>query len=159
MSTVRKMPGGRMDPATLARAANGRPLCRWCGIEVPAKRRSFCSDWCVNEWRLRSDPGYLREQVARRDHGICAKCGIDTNRAYWELKRARGARRLALAADWGLQGLTRRSLWDADHVLPVVEGGGECDLENLRTLCLKCHRQATQALRERLRSNGPNRAN
>jgi hypothetical protein len=25
--------------------------------------------------------------------------------------------------------------------VPVVEGGGECDLSNMRTLCLKCHRR------------------
>jgi 5-methylcytosine-specific restriction endonuclease McrA len=29
----------------------------------------------------------------------------------------------------------------------VVEGGGECDPENIRTLCLKCHRAATARLR------------
>ena len=46
--------------------------------------------------------------------------------------------------------MTRKSLWDADHLVPVVEGGGECDLENLRTLCLMCHRQETLALRRRL---------
>jgi 5-methylcytosine-specific restriction endonuclease McrA len=45
----------------------------------------------------------------------------------------------------------RRSLWDADHILPVAEGGGECDLENLRTLCLMCHREATAELRRRMR--------
>ncbi|HEV2687987.1 MAG TPA: HNH endonuclease [Bryobacteraceae bacterium] len=44
---------------------------------------------------------------------------------------------------------TRKSLWDADHIMPVVEGGGECDLANLRTLCLKCHGAATAALRRR----------
>jgi hypothetical protein len=33
--------------------------------------------------------------------------------------------------------------------VPVVEGGGECDLQNLRTLCLICHRQQTAALRAR----------
>jgi hypothetical protein len=36
--------------------------------------------------------------------------------------------------------------------LPVVEGGGECDLQNLRTLCLICHRQQTLELRRRLAS-------
>jgi hypothetical protein len=34
--------------------------------------------------------------------------------------------------------------------MPVVEGGGECDLENIRTLCLICHRRATGDLRRRL---------
>jgi hypothetical protein len=42
-------------------------------------------------------------------------------------------------------------LWDADHILPVAEGGGECDLDNIRTLCLLCHRTATKELRARLR--------
>src|SRR5581483_7715613 len=27
------------------------------------------------------------------------------------------------------------------HILPVASGGGECDLSNMRTLCLKCHRE------------------
>ena len=45
----------------------------------------------------------------------------------------------------------RKSLWDADHILPVTEGGGECDLDNIRTLCLRCHRAATAQLRERIR--------
>jgi 5-methylcytosine-specific restriction endonuclease McrA len=41
-------------------------------------------------------------------------------------------------------------LWDADHVIPVIEGGGECDLSNMRTLCLKCHRAQTLEIRRRL---------
>jgi hypothetical protein len=53
---------------------------------------------------------------------------------------------------WGVRSVTaRRSLWDADHILPVAEGGGECDLDNLRTLCLMCHREATAELRRRMR--------
>ena len=50
--------------------------------------------------------------------------------------------------DWG----GRRHLWDADHIVPVVEGGGECDLANMRTLCLKCHKLATAELRRRRKS-------
>ncbi|MGO9970456.1 MAG: HNH endonuclease [Bryobacteraceae bacterium] len=30
-----------------------------------------------------------------------------------------------------------------------MEGGGECDLENLRTLCVRCHREVTAELRQR----------
>jgi hypothetical protein len=144
------MPGGFADRAALERGPNGRPLCRWCGLEVPARRFTFCSDFCVNEWRLRTDPGYVREQVFGRDRGICALCGIDTQAAFFELKRSRGAKRLRLLEGWGLKRLTRKSLWDADHIVPVVEGGGECDLENIRTLCLVCHRKETLNLRKRL---------
>jgi 5-methylcytosine-specific restriction endonuclease McrA len=33
----------------------------------------------------------------------------------------------------------------------VVEGGGECTLENMRTLCIPCHKRATADLRQRLK--------
>jgi len=36
-------------------------------------------------------------------------------------------------AHWGLKTRLRKSLWDADHIIPVIEGGGECDLANIRT--------------------------
>jgi 5-methylcytosine-specific restriction endonuclease McrA len=137
----------------LATGPNGRPLCRWCQLEILAsRRRTFCSDFCVHQWRLRSDPGYLREQVLARDLGICALCGVDTVTAYAALKRSRGEARNEALTMWGLRSVgARRSLWDADHVLPVAEGGGECDLDNLRTLCLLCHREATADLRRRLK--------
>jgi hypothetical protein len=144
------MAGGFADRANLEKGPAGRPLCRWCNLEVTPRRRTFCSDWCVHEWRLRTDPGYLREQVLVRDRGLCAICKVDTRAAFVELKRARGTHRIKLLERWGLKGLGRKTLWDADHILPVAEGGGECDLGNIRTLCLLCHRQVTQELRRRL---------
>jgi 5-methylcytosine-specific restriction endonuclease McrA len=39
--------------------------------------------------------------------------------------------------------------WEADHVVPVVEGGGQCGLDNFRTLCLSCHRKETAKLLRR----------
>lgn len=41
------------------------------------------------------------------------------------------------------------SLWEADHVLPVAEGGGACGLDGFRTLCMICHRKETAALAKR----------
>ncbi len=149
MSTQRAMLGGRVERDRLEKGPGGRNLCRWCSLEVPARRSTFCSDWCVHEWKLRTDPGYLREKVFERDRGICAVCGIDCSAAYTHLRRLRGSARRLAAAEWNLRG--RKSLWDADHIVPVVEGGGECDLSNMRTLCLKCHRSHTLELRRRLR--------
>ena len=40
----------------------------------------------------------------------------------------------------------RSRFWDIDHIVPVVEGGGSSGPENLRTLCLKCHKQVTAEL-------------
>jgi 5-methylcytosine-specific restriction endonuclease McrA len=143
------MPGGWAERASLPKGPNGRILCRWCNLEVPKGRVTFCSDWCVEEWRLRSDPGYLREKVLERDQGICAACGVDCLASWRHLQRLRGTGRLRAAREWGVRAGSRKSLWDAHHIVPVVEGGGECDLENIRTLCLKCHRAATAELRKR----------
>ena len=138
------------EHATLG--ANGKPLCRWCCLEIfAARRRTFCSAQCVHQWKLRSDPGYLREQVFMRDRGVCALCATDTLAQYTVLCRSRGKRQVELLEMWGLaHPRVRRSLWDADHIRPVAEGGGQCDLENLRTLCLPCHREVTADLRRRL---------
>jgi 5-methylcytosine-specific restriction enzyme A len=151
MSTMRSMPGGWVDRKNIPRGPNGRGLCRWCSLEVPSRRFTFCSDYCVHEWKLRSQPAYLREHILRRDRGVCAHCGVNTLAELLRLKRARGDRRSALMQHWGLRTRMRKSLWDADHILPVSEGGGECDLDNIRTLCLRCHRRVTAQLRERVR--------
>ena len=147
------MLGGRADRAKLAKGQSGRCLCRWCNLEVPPGRLTFCSEWCVEEWTLRSNPGHLRERVLERDHGVCAVCGVDCIAELRRIKKLRGLSRARAFAEWGLRG--RKSLWDADHILPVAEGGGECDLSNMRTLCLKCHSVRTAELRERLKVRRP----
>ena len=144
------MPGGWTDRDSLAKGQNGRNLCRWCSLEGPKGRYTFCSDFCVQEWKLRTDPGYVREKVFERDRGVCALCAVDCVAAWNHIRRQRGAARVRLLESWGIKLRSRQSLWDADHIVPVVEGGGECDLANLRTLCLKCHRVETAALRKRL---------
>lgn len=136
------MPGGWVERT--------RGLCRWCNLEVPKGRFTFCSDFCVDEWKLRTNPGYLREKVLERDKGICAICGVDCLAAWLHVKRIRGTARAKLLLSWGLKPKARQSLWDADHIVPVVRGGGECDLSNIRTLCLKCHRTVTAELRRSL---------
>ena len=141
----------------LRRGPNGLPFCRWCDLEIFAKRRrTFCSAFCVHQWRLRSDAGYLRDQVFARDKGRCAVCDADTLAIFAALKRARGVAREEGLRMYGMRSIkSRRSLWEADHILPVAEGGGQCDLDNLRTLCLLSHREETARLRLRLRAKAP----
>ena len=115
------------------------PLCRWCGKDVQPPKLTFCSEACVHEFLLRSDPAYLRRAVYERDHGVCSKCGLDTVKLEQELRQLpvgaeRDARKLALGFP-----AHRDSLWDADHVQPVAEGGGLCGLDNMATLCIRCH--------------------
>ncbi len=149
---------------------DGRPSCRWCRGSVPKPRRTFCGAECVQRWKLRTDPGYLRALVWARDRGICAGCGVNS-KSWYRAVKARIARRMKAAglhrggsglaaelvgkieqAAYLSFGLTsnRSTYWDADHIIPVAEGGGECDLDNLRTLCLKCHKETTKQLATRL---------
>lgn len=116
-----------------------RPMCRWCGKDVPPPKLTFCGPACVHEYLLRADPRYLRQAVFERDRGVCSKCGLDTvklERQLWELETP--SERDALKERMGMPP-HRSSFWDADHVVPVVEGGGLCDLSNMTTLCCPCH--------------------
>ena len=130
-STRRKKIGGWT-------AGKRRPDCRWCGGPVLWPRRTFCKAECVNEWRIRTDPGYLRCEVYTRDRGICVKCGVNSVEHSTTPWRA-------------------GHLWQADHIIPVVEGGGECDLTNIQTLCTACHKGATAELRKRLALRAKNK--
>jgi 5-methylcytosine-specific restriction protein A len=151
MPPPRTKAGGWIAPSQIERGASGRPLCRWCNAEVPKGRRTFCGETCVHEWKLRTNPGYLRDKVFARDRGVCAKCGVDTVALRGDMRKLDYSARRQFLKQWKLREGSRKSLWDADHIVPVAEGGGQCDLSNMRTLCLRCHAEATTALRARLK--------
>jgi hypothetical protein len=104
---------------------------------------------------MKTDPSYVRKLVAKRDRGRCAQCGLRSRdlekglklvgqvlgrignpKAYRELRKL-------------LKIEFRHSLWDADHILAVIDGGGGCGLDNMQTLCLWCHREKTGAKKRR----------
>lgn len=123
---------------------NGARACRWCKGPVAPPRRTFCGDECVHEYRLRRDPGYVRLKVQDRDSGVCGACGLDTDRLLEDLHRAKldGAWRALVPESWGAWSLGRHA-WEADHIVPVQEGGGGCGLDGYQTLCIGCHRRKT----------------
>lgn len=181
--------------------------CRWCQKPKPwpdRYRRTFCSDECVEQHKIRTQPDHAAKRVLERDHGICCGCGTDTIALRQELDRrlhAAMASRFRMPIEchlpmrWGetcehaecidyrvrdailhsrrqyheairdadfVAWCTdrpvpipphlrtgKRRLWEMDHILPVVEGGADCGLENLRTLCWACHRTETAALAAR----------
>jgi len=47
------------------------------------------------------------------------------------------------------------ALWEADHIVPVVEGGGCCGLDGFQTLCWKCQPRRRQRWPAGARSTGP----
>lgn len=137
---------------------DGSKQCVWCGTSpLPKSRSSWCSDACVQEYELRAMPARVRRRVHARDKGVCALCRIDCDAIARSLsppqswypinqKRARGVRLLERL--WGVRLTGRRTFWDMDHTLPLVEGGANA-LANLRTLCRKCHKRETAALARR----------
>jgi len=146
----RKQNGGWADTSQLPQGPNGRPLCRRCSNEIPkgSGRRTFCGDACVVEWKIRTQPDFAAEQVHARDRGVCASCGRDCDALFRKIRICKRARRARRMAELGLPAylLRRRRYWEVDHIRPVVEGGGSCGLENLRTLCWECHRKVTRDL-------------
>jgi 5-methylcytosine-specific restriction endonuclease McrA len=142
----------------LPRGPNGRRLCRWCGTEVPADRRCWCSQQCVDAYLVLTQPSRARQLVEARDHGICALCGLDCPALVREMEallpdissvsKLMGRHRISVSR-W----MTRRRshLWDMDHIVPVSRGGGCCGLDNLRTLCIACHKRVTAEMRRERR--------
>jgi 5-methylcytosine-specific restriction endonuclease McrA len=91
--------------------------------------------------------------VFERDRGICALCGFDAHkerRRIMRLPLPRRTRELRALVEHGIIHRGRKSWWEADHILPVVEGG-DSNLENMRTLCIPCHRGVTTELRLRVK--------
>lgn len=143
--------------------------CRWCGGPVPARRRRWCGQACVDQYLIRASAAHVRQKVHARDRGVCAKCGLDTDElrrlarlAARKLARWRRRHRAPGNGSWiGSVPLNTpqhgrvtvwldRTLWEADHIVPVAEGGGACGLDNYRTLCIWCHPRETGQLRRRL---------
>lgn len=183
----------RRESAKRLKNADGVTVCSCgCGRIPKPPRQTWFSAECVNQWREKNDPAYIRQQLKKRDKGICAACGCDSEAVYrawcqartevnrlanwlisahrWNLAWQDGrwvfANRNDDSYDWRAQldyreellakyapdgnwTAGRKTAWDADHIVPVVEGGGLCGLENYRTLCHPCHKIATAELAAR----------
>ena len=81
-------------------------------------------------------------------------CAIDT---YALKRRLRGQGSTKKLRELGFK--PRKSLWELDHIVPLIDGGDH-ELSNLQTLCTPCHKRKTrreawtrQAGRERAREH------
>lgn len=109
-------------------------VCRLC--EQPILRadggRNMRRLWhpeCAERYMFHTSNAEVRRQVFARDRGICADCGVDASPIDVEMV--------------GRQ-MRRRARWDADHIVPLAEGGVH-EMSNLRTLCVPCHKARTRA--------------
>lgn len=136
---------GFAELSELPKGPNGRILCRFCKHECGPPRRTFCSEPCVHEWKVRTQLDYAKRFVARRDNGACQLCGTDTFAPY----RPFNLLRFGHPPQDGFPPRRVLGAFDMDHIVPVCEGGGACGLDNLRTLCRPCHRAETAKLAAR----------
>mgnify|MGYP001191281883 FL=1 len=151
MSDKKRYIGKQIDASLLPKDKNGNTLCRFCGKSVLPPRRTMCSEECAHEIAIRNNGRYMRNEVYKRDKGICAICNIDTKKIakeilqmpdhlkkdYMDKYKISEKRKIWKQKNGG-------GLWDADHIIPVKDGGGKCGLENIRTLCIACHKDVTK---------------
>jgi len=147
--------------------------CSWCGgPKSPAVK--YCCAECRNEAFVRSSGRQVHHLLMRRDRGVCSECGLDTHglksacyAIYRTLRQfSSDTRRTCAVPRWVIDQwgpfwsmfTSASSMWQADHIVPVSEGGGVCGLDNYRTLCLKCHKKVTRELAgRRARQPGKNK--
>ena len=136
---------------------SGLPHCLVCLLEHEARRNSpFCSEKCAASYGAAASQAYGRRQIYDRDHGVCATCGFDAHELFRVISALpTSAERMQVLMQTHYSTSSDRvarmlrcpkegDFWEADHILPVEEGGGECDLLNLQTLCVPCHAAKTR---------------
>ncbi|KAG7954971.1 hypothetical protein I3843_11G048400 [Carya illinoinensis] len=142
------------------------PLCKLC--QEPCKGNNaktpeyfedlFCNLGCYEEFRIRTSNRSLRQELFQIEHGICTICQLDCHKLVKDIRPLSLSRRqeyIEKAApnvarrrnflDKLVNDPTEGNAWHADHIVPVYRGGGECRLENMRTLCVACHYDVTTA--------------
>lgn len=89
-----------------------------CGVELTGKKKRWASPECADNAYayfsiIKGNTSAIRKAVFARDMGYCRSCGVYD------------------------------SSWEADHIIPVWQGGGGSDLSNFQTLCQCCHQEKT----------------
>ena len=122
--------------------------CRWCAQPIlkngqPNRRRLWHPE-CISTYLEITRPISV---VRKRDHGVCAKCGLDTVKIQKKLRQIRiqegmqAFQTAQLMLPWKMS--LSRAPWEADHIRPVWSSGGDLEFfkaANLQCLCLACHK-------------------
>ncbi len=105
-----KMSTKRRESAKRLKNADGVTVCSCgCGRIPKPPRQTWFSAECVDKWREKNDPAYIRQLLKKRDKGICAACGCDSEKVYAEWCRARAE--VSRLADRLIQGYRRNLAW------------------------------------------------
>ncbi|OAY72768.1 DNA annealing helicase and endonuclease ZRANB3, partial [Ananas comosus] len=151
---------------------NNEPLCKLCQGPCNGKLAKspeyfedlFCNLSCFQEYRIRTSQRALRQALFQIECGICTQCKLDCCKLVKCIRPLSIQKRKEYIAKVAPKLASRKRLldkivheptegnaWHADHMIPVYKGGGECKLENMRTLCVACHYEVTKAQRDERR--------
>ncbi|KAJ4908684.1 DNA annealing helicase and endonuclease ZRANB3 [Raphanus sativus] len=151
---------------TQAWSMSNEPLCKFC--QKPCKGSNakepeyfedlFCDLECYEDYRTRTSSRYIRQELFQIEHGVCTNCNLDCHQLVRYIKPLPLEKRREYINKVAPVLFSRKNLletlvndpaegnaWHADHIIPVYRGGGECRLENMRTLCVACHADVTAA--------------
>lgn len=89
-----------------------------CGIELTGRKKRWATSECADTAYavfsiIKGNVSAIRKALFALDMGYCRACGAYDNH------------------------------WEADHIIPVWQGGGASDLSNFQTLCPSCHKEKT----------------
>jgi hypothetical protein len=132
--------------------------CAWCSSNLTQAQRIakavYCSQECAETGRLRRGgwaSAAIRSAMFALEAGVCQKCNTNAHAFYGQIMALEPAARLNRyqSAKWRMPASNKAyqamlndpkegDFWQVDHKVAVAEGGGNCGLENLRTLCVPC---------------------
>jgi len=133
------------------------PYCLYClTLHQPARESPFCSDRCASQFSSAESQASARRQLFERELGVCQLCGFNAHAFYRRLVALPSEQeRLQCVMGSPFSTASERlkrmltapkegDFWEADHIVPVAEGGGETSLDNFQTLCVPCHQKKTR---------------
>ena len=87
-----------------------------CGVELTGRQTRWASEQCNSNAYygfaiIQGNTSVIRKTLFSLQSGVCQSCGVYSD------------------------------TWEADHILPVHQGGGACEIDNFQTLCQKCHKE------------------
>ncbi|EGD72110.1 hypothetical protein PTSG_11548 [Salpingoeca rosetta] len=115
---------------------------------------------CVGGGGETGSGGAVRRRLLELEGGVCQLCRVDAHALYKHVRALGGSHHITrhVAESCSVLHCVQHAqhsqvrpliqcVWrTADHIIPVCEGGGECDLSNYRTLCTPCHDKETKKL-------------
>ena len=133
------------------------PHCLYClALHQPAPDSPFCSDRCAASYASAETRAAARRLLFERELGVCQQCGFNAHGFFQHIvalpsEQARLQALMASPYSTSSERLKRMlvnpkegDFWEADHIIPVAEGGGETSLDNFQTLCVPCHQRKTK---------------